>query len=61
VLVRLPAGTVSASGAGSPVVRGGVQAGGWVLEIDIREVFDTLDHGHLRTAFFAAGYAMECC
>ncbi len=25
------------------------RAGGWVLEIDIRKVFDTLDHGHLRT------------
>ena len=24
-------------------------AGGWVLEIDIRKFFDTLDHGHLRT------------
>ncbi len=22
--------------------------GGWVLEIDIRKFFDTLDHGHLR-------------
>jgi len=25
------------------------RAGGWVLEIDIRKFFDTLDHGHLRT------------
>jgi RNA-directed DNA polymerase len=23
--------------------------GGWVLEVDIRKFFDTLDHGHLRT------------
>jgi group II intron reverse transcriptase/maturase len=23
-------------------------AGGWVLEIDVRKFFDTLDHGHLR-------------
>ena len=23
-------------------------AGGWVLEVDIRKFFDTLDHGHLR-------------
>lgn len=23
-------------------------AGGWILEIDIRKFFDTLDHGHLR-------------
>ena len=22
--------------------------GGWVLEVDIRRFFDTLDHGHLR-------------
>ena len=22
--------------------------GGWVLEVDIRKFFDTLDHGHLR-------------
>jgi len=49
VLVRLPAGTVSASGAGSPVARAVCRAGGWVLEIDIRKFFDTLDHGHLRT------------
>jgi RNA-directed DNA polymerase len=24
-------------------------AGGWILEVDIRKFFDTLDHGHLRT------------
>lgn len=24
-------------------------AGGWVLEVDIKKFFDTLDHGHLRT------------
>ena len=23
--------------------------GGWILEVDIRKFFDTLDHGHLRT------------
>lgn len=23
-------------------------AGGWILEVDIRKFFDTLDHGHLR-------------
>jgi group II intron reverse transcriptase/maturase len=23
--------------------------GGWVLEVDLRKFFDTLDHGHLRT------------
>jgi RNA-directed DNA polymerase len=23
--------------------------GGWILEVDIRKCFDTLDHGHLRT------------
>jgi group II intron reverse transcriptase/maturase len=25
-----------------------VMGGGWVLEVDIRKFFDTLDHGHLR-------------
>jgi RNA-directed DNA polymerase len=24
-------------------------AGGWIVEVDIRKFFDTLDHGHLRT------------
>ena len=23
--------------------------GGWVLEVDIKSFFDTLDHGHLRS------------
>ncbi len=24
-------------------------AGGWILEIDVRKFFDTMDHGHIRT------------
>ena len=34
--------------------------GGWILEMDIRKFFDTLDHGHLR-AFLQHGFATECC
>ena len=26
-----------------------VGSGGWILEVDLRKFFDTLDHGHLRT------------
>ena len=34
--------------------------GGWVLEVDIRKFFDTLDHGHFG-AFWTGGCVTECC
>ena len=50
----------SAHQALSALGTGDADGGGWVLEVDIRKFFDTLDHGRLRRCF-AAGYAMECC
>ena len=32
-----------------------MQAAGWVLEVDIRKFFDTLDHRHLRGDSSPAG------
>ncbi len=34
--------------------------GGWILEVDIRKFFDTLDHAHLRD-FSSVGCATGCC
>ena len=49
LLVRLPAAVARrikrATALQSTSVR---MAGGWVLEVDIKKFFDTLDHGHLR-------------
>ena len=49
LLVRLPAGALGAPSARTRCSNATMaMAGGWVLEVDIRKFFDTLDHGHLR-------------
>jgi RNA-directed DNA polymerase len=35
-------------------------AGGWVLEVDVRKFFDTMDHGHIRE-ILRRGCSMACC
>ena len=40
--------TIGARGAGSPLEADDGERGGWILEVDIRKFFDTLDHAHLR-------------
>ena len=34
--------------------------GGWIVEVDIRKFFDTLDHAHLRELLSRLGYATGC-
>ena len=34
--------------------------GGWIVEVDIRKFFDTLDHGHLRDCS-SEGCVTACC
>ena len=34
--------------------------GGWIVEVDIRKFFDTIDHGHLRTCS-SVGCETGCC
>ena len=48
LLVRLPARTIGAPSAGQPVATDDGDGGGWIVEVDIRKFFDTLDHAHLR-------------
>ena len=49
LLVRLPAGTRSAHQALDSLWKQTMgMGGGWIVEVDIRKFFDTIDHGHLR-------------
>ena len=34
--------------------------GGWIVDVDIRKFFDTMDHGHFGT-FSSVGCGMGCC
>ena len=49
LFVRLSTRTVGASGVGRRLWKQTMRTrGGWILEVDIRKFFDTLDHAHLR-------------
>ena len=48
LFVRLPAGTVGAQALEALWQQMMDMGGGWLVEVDIRKFFDTLDHAHLR-------------
>ena len=48
LLVWLPPWPLGAQGAGALWRQTMNMGGGWILDVDIRKFFDTIDHGHLR-------------